>query len=168
MQYIAAVESSGGKFRDHPYVNSGVQQGTHAISSYGIMPTTAYEMVQRNKPFQATPVGQQLLNTQGDPNEINRVTADTHNDSDIMGALIDDSSKRLAPYITRDDSPEAALLYAHRRGVPAAVQSLQEGKMGYMDDPYVKPYLDQYPPSSDDDDDKKAQLDALSNLIGDE
>lgn len=44
---IKMIESSGGINTNHPEVNSGVQQGQSAYGSYGLMPNTIQELINR-------------------------------------------------------------------------------------------------------------------------
>jgi hypothetical protein len=47
LDIISHIESSGGKNFDHPEITSGVQAGTKAIGTYGLMPRTVQEIVKR-------------------------------------------------------------------------------------------------------------------------
>lgn len=141
LQRLSMLESSGGKFREAPTVDQGVQAGTHAVSSYGLMPNTVYEMAQKDKQFQSTPVGQQILQTGGDPSQINQVTADPTKDQTTAAALWDYEQKRLGKYIPPDQLEDAGV-YAHRRGVSGAINAYLNGQ-NLEDDPYVKQYRDE-------------------------
>lgn len=135
---LAEMESSGGKHREHPMVTAGVNKGTRAVSSYGLMPNTVFEFTKRNKAFQQTPIGQAILATNGDPEGINSITQDEESDSLIHSSLIDEQNKRIAPHMAEDDDAELANVFAHRRGVSGAINSLKDKK--YLNDPYVQDY----------------------------
>lgn len=135
---IAQLESSNGKFRNHPVVNSGIQRGTRAISSYGLMPNTVYEMAQKYKPFRDSPLGKQILQTQGNPEAINQITADSMNDDEAANALWQYQQAHLAKVIPQDKLEEASV-YAHRRGVSGALNHFKEGRP-FDEDPYVQSY----------------------------
>lgn len=140
MQGIAQIESSGGKFRDHPMNQSGLQKGTKSVSSYGLMPNTVYEFTKRSKEFQSTPEGQRVLQTQGNPEAINSITQDTNSDDAIMKQLLVDQDSRLKPHY--EGSPvdaEMANVLANRRGVNGAIKSIQNGS--YQKDPYLQKFL---------------------------
>lgn len=140
LKRLAMLESSGGKFRQHPVVESGIQQGTRAVSSYGLMPNTLFELAQKDRHFQHTPAGQQILQTGGDPEQINQVTSDPKQDDVAAQALWDYNQKRLGKYIPPEKLEEAGV-YAHRRGVSGAINAYTQGK-SLQDDPYVKQYLE--------------------------
>lgn len=138
---LAQMESSGGKFREHPIVNDGVQAGTRSISSYGLMPNTVYEMAQHDKSFQSSPLGQQVLQTSGDPDQINKITEDPNNDQAAADALWEYNQRRLQKYVPPEQLENAGV-FAHRRGVSGAINAYTEGK-NLEDDPYVKEYRSQ-------------------------
>lgn len=44
---ISKIESSGGKNFDHDLITSGIHKGHKAVGSYGLMPNTIYEVLNR-------------------------------------------------------------------------------------------------------------------------
>jgi hypothetical protein len=140
MGALSTMESSGGQNRNHPTVESGVQSGTHAVSSYGLMPNTIYELANRNKDFQGTPEGQAILETNGNPEQINKLTQDPQVDNLVMKHLLLDQDKRLAPiYEGSEVDPDVASVLAHRRGVAGAIKAIRNNSA--LKDPYVQRYL---------------------------
>ena len=164
LQLLAQLESSGGKNRVHPIVKTGVQEGTRAISSFGTMPNTLWEMTKRNKQFQMTPLGQEILKTGGDSDAINKITKVPHKDEAATIALKEEEEQRLKPYMPPGVNSTDAMLYAHRRGVPGTVEALQN-KEPIEADPYVqagKKLL----PSSQEDEARKMKMNILQSVIG--
>lgn len=49
LQKISQIESSGGKNLKHKLIKKGLQKGQQAIGSYGLLPNTIQEIVNRNK-----------------------------------------------------------------------------------------------------------------------
>lgn len=47
LHYISQLESSGGKNVNHPVVETGPQAGEQAVGSYGMMPNTKQEFMNR-------------------------------------------------------------------------------------------------------------------------
>jgi hypothetical protein len=140
MEGLSQIESSGGQFRDHPVNESGIQSGTKAVSSYGLMPNTVYEFAKRNKEFQVTPEGKRILETRGDPNAINNITRDPVVDHSVMQRLLLEQNQRLAPhYQNTEVTPEMANVLANRRGVSGAIKSIQSG--AYKSDPYLQRFM---------------------------
>jgi len=137
---LSEIESSGGKFREHDVNKSGLQKGTRAVSSYGLMPNTVYEYTKRDKEFQKTPQGQAILSSNGDPESINEITRDVNNDDVIMKSLLAEQNKRLNPHSSQYGvDAEVANVLANRRGVAGAIKSMRDGS--YKEDPYVIKYL---------------------------
>jgi hypothetical protein len=163
LNLLAHLESSGGKRRVHPIVKTGVQEGTRAVSSFGTMPNTLWEMAQRNKKFQATPIGQEILKTGGDPEAINQITAVPHKDEAATIALKEEEEQRLKPYLTAEVDPTDAMLYAHRRGVPGAVAALQK-KEPLENDPYVQAGKKLMAPAEEDEA-KKMKMQILQSVL---
>jgi len=140
MPHISMIESSGGKFRNHAMNEQGVQAGTKSVSSYGLMPNTIYEFTKRNKEFQQTPQGQAVMQSQGNPEQINSITQDIANDDQIMHSLLQEQDNRLRPhYEGYKVDPEVANVLANRRGVSGAIKSMKDNS--YLSDPYVQKYL---------------------------
>lgn len=151
---IAQLESSSGKFRNHPVVNSGVQKGTRAVSSYGLMPRTLYDLAQKNPDFQKSQLGQQILETGGDPEAINKLTADTTNDDEAAAALWNSQQQKLSKVVPPELLDDASV-YAHRRGVTGAIKQYQSGKP-FDEDPYVQNYKKRRKPDYDETQDVDA------------
>lgn len=49
LKLIKQIESSNGQDLDHPMVQHGLQAGTTAVGSYGLMPNTVKEVLHRMK-----------------------------------------------------------------------------------------------------------------------
>lgn len=49
LQKIAQIESAGGKYTKHKTMRSGMHKGSSAIGTYGLMPNTIAEIIQRSK-----------------------------------------------------------------------------------------------------------------------
>ena len=164
---ISNVESSGGKDRVHDVVTKGVNKGTRSISSYGIMPRTAYELAQKDKEFGATPLGQGLLATGGDANAINDIAGDPANDEQITRALIKSNMRRLQKAGVPEAQLQPAIAFAHRRGMGAAQKALAQQK-DFGADPYVQAVEQNMPldqnSSSEDNEQNKMKLDILSRI----
>lgn len=47
LKVIAMIESSGGKNFDHATIKSGIHKGHQAAGTYGLMPNTTYEVLNR-------------------------------------------------------------------------------------------------------------------------
>lgn len=140
------VESSGGKRREHPYQTSGSQAGTRAVSTYGMMPRTAYEFVKKNTAFASTPLGQEILATNGDPEAINQITADPEKDQQLMEAYTSSSLEKLQQLGVPEAQVVPAVAFAHRRGEPGMKRAIAKEK-NFESDPYVKEFVKGYAPA---------------------
>lgn len=135
---LKQLESSGGKNRVHAMQKDGIHKGTRAVSSYGLMPNTIAEFVKRNKAFQNTPVGKEILASMGKAESINKVTEDESKDDVLAEALLGEQKERLSKHLDATDDPELLNVYAHRRGVSGAIKAAKDDS--YLLDPYVKAY----------------------------
>lgn len=141
LKVLAQLESSGGKNKIHNMQTSGLHKGTRAVSSYGLMPNTVAEFVRRNKQFQTTPTGQEVLKALDNPEAINKITEQQEHDDAIMRALVEEQNARLQKHIPEDADPELLNVYAHRRGVAGAIKAAKDGS--YKEDPYVRKYIEE-------------------------
>jgi len=144
LELIAALESAGHTQRIHDLQTSGVHAGTRAVSSYGLMPVTLREVAGKHKPMKDSELGKQINKT-ADPLEINAITKDRKKDDELANHVWNYAQSRLQknkPDLSKDQL-ELMSVFAHRRGINAALQEFNSGGIeGIKQDPYVKKYLD--------------------------
>ena len=119
---ISQIESSGGKNMNHPVVQSGIQQGDHAIGQYGLMPNTISELLRR----------QQMSNSRGpasvDDGQVMQTNAGV--EKQLANQLAD---KVLNKY----QDPNMAA-YAWHMGHNLTPDQVQQ--RDYQNDPYVQKF----------------------------
>lgn len=137
---ISQIESSGGKFREHPEVKVGIHAGTKAHSSYGLMPRLMQELAQKKKDFAQTPTGLKIL-ASGSPEEVSNITADKKHDDEAMRHLWEYNQSRIKKFAPKGADLELLGAYAHRRGIKGTYDALQNGGLEAIHkDPYVSKF----------------------------
>lgn len=134
---IKWVESSGGTRRYHPWIKRGVNRGTRAVSSYGMMPLTVKELLSTG--FKNTKTGK-LVAKAKTPAEINRITEDEYHD-DVAFQWHWKTMYYRIKKMTTTLTLETALL-AHYAGVTGAMRyRAKHGDEGLKNHRYVRKVL---------------------------
>lgn len=141
-EILAHLESNNHQQRDHPVVNTGVNKGTQAISSYGLMPIDVLETAQKHKPFKESDIGKKILDAKS-LKDINNITQDQNKDDEILNHVWNYKQSRLiANHVVTPEQLELMGVMAHRRGITGALKAFNEGGLDAVkNDPYVKKYI---------------------------
>lgn len=130
LRAIAQNESSGGKNIAHPQVNYGLNKGTTAAGSTGMMPLTAQDVVSNNK---------DLMDKYGNVLEMspNKITQYLNNNPDALADISNAHWQHIQGVFPDDQARQA---YAWRWGVTGAKQASDED---IAKQPYVQNFLKQ-------------------------
>lgn len=141
-EILAHLESNNHKNRVHPVVHAGVNKGTQAVSSYGLMPIDVIETAHKHQPFKNSDIGKQVLNAKTFK-DVNNLTQDQDKDDEILNHVWNYKQSRLiANHVVTPEQLELMGVMAHRRGISGALKAFNEGGLDAVKaDPYVKKYI---------------------------
>ena len=119
---IAQLESSGGENTDHPEVKSGLQKGSTAIGTYGLMPNTIREILNRKRlANQLQPADQELMKMNDD-----QIREKVSSDPDLEKAL----AQQLATHVLqRQKGDEDRAAYSWNMGHNLSPQRITDDKL---------------------------------------
>lgn len=131
LNILSMIESSGGKNFNHPTIESGIHKGHQAAGTYGLMPNTVKEVVNR---MQSEGMNLPSLNkvVGGDPQQIKAAIEENPEDE-----------QRLAEYLakhvlTKQQGDEEKAAYSWFKGHNLSPERIEQE--GYKDHDYVKKY----------------------------
>lgn len=126
LEVIKMIESSGGKNTDHKEMDSGIQAGTAAMGSYGLMPNTVKEMSKRMK----SPSPEATQFAQLPPEQMGQSLT-----PDVENAYAQALAQRV---LNRQSGDEEKAAYSWMYGHNLKPHQVEE--RGYQTDPYVEKY----------------------------
>jgi hypothetical protein len=148
LEAIADIESSGHQFRKHPMVQAGIHKGTHAQSSYGLMPLSLHFLAENNKRFADTPTGKEILKLAGKNPKANwhKIAALTNNqehDNVAAAHLWNYQRDRVSKFANKKHDLDVLTAYAHRHGIRGTYDKIKEsgGYKQILSNGYVVKFL---------------------------
>lgn len=125
LDVIGQMESSGGQNFQHRPIVGGIQSGTSAMGTYGLMPNTVQEMAHRAPSSDITalsqlPPDQMKQNIETNP------------------ALENQVAQQLAQHVLNREGNEDKAAYAWHMGHNLGPQQIEQ--RGYLDNPYVREF----------------------------
>lgn len=152
LEAIAQIESTSHRFREHPLVQKGVHKDTRSISSYGIMPKSAYELAIKDPNFASTATGKAIKQAATPvPNapagtewkNVAEITRDRKHDDAAAAAVWHYQRSRVSKFAPKDANLDAMTAYAHRNGITATFQLINQdnGYQSLLAHPYVSTFL---------------------------
>jgi HEAT repeat protein len=152
LEAIAQIESTSHQFREHPLVQKGVHKDTRSISSYGIMPKSAYELAVKDPNFASTATGKAIKQAATPvPNapagtewkNVAEITRDRKHDDAAAAAVWHYQRSRVSKFAPKDANLDAMTAYAHRNGITATFQLINQdnGYQSLLAHPYVSTFL---------------------------
>jgi len=127
---IKQVESSGGINTNHPVIKSGIQAGDRAAGSYGLMPNTVHEIINRMRIHGTlTPELKQLNNL--DPNTLKNTIEKNPN-------LEEQLAEHLAQRVLDRQQDEEKAAFSWNQGHNLTPEEIE--KRDYKNSDYVKKF----------------------------
>lgn len=129
LEMIRMIESSGGKDINHPEISSGIHEGQSAYGSYGLMPNTIQELVNRKKLEQ--PLDQEYKKI--DKEDPHYVKAVLHGNPELEQTLAKQMAERL---LQRTGGDEEKAAYGWNMGHNTPVDQITPEKLDNTE--YIK------------------------------